>query len=166
MFPGTIWRGSAHRFPWGWCSAQRIINPMIAGGNHTAIPSSHQSALRNRLVTDEECGQQRSGFEYDKTLGCVLSCDQPESKSERLRKLSGFCPNSSPDPLRGPPGGELPEGQERPPWGVPQRGGLGAAAPAQKRTPCRGDSRIARPILTNWRPSSTTTMLNQRDQPK
>ena len=32
-------------------------------------------------------------------------------------------------PLRpgyaGPPEGELPEGQERPPWGAPQRGGLG-----------------------------------------
>ena len=62
--------------------------------------------------------------------------------------LSGFRPNSyarqeppsavarrtrlraqSPDPLRGPPGGELPEGQERPPWGVSPGEGIGAAAP-------------------------------------
>ena len=31
------------RFPRGWCSAQRIINPMIAGGNHTTIPSCQKS---------------------------------------------------------------------------------------------------------------------------
>ena len=34
-----VWRGSAYGFPRGWCSAQRIQNPMIAGGNHTTIPS-------------------------------------------------------------------------------------------------------------------------------
>ena len=50
-------REHPHRFPRGWCSAQRIYNPMIAGGNHTTIPSCRQSALRNRLVTEEECGR-------------------------------------------------------------------------------------------------------------
>ena len=32
-----LWRGSAHGFPRGWCSAQRIKIKMIAGGNHTII---------------------------------------------------------------------------------------------------------------------------------
>ena len=50
-------RGSAHRFPRGWCSAQRIQNPMIAGGNHTTIPSCHGVALKSRPMTDEECGR-------------------------------------------------------------------------------------------------------------
>ena len=45
------------RFPRGWCSAQRIQNPMIAGGNHTTIPSCHGVALKSRPMTDEECGQ-------------------------------------------------------------------------------------------------------------
>ena len=69
-----------------------------------------------------------------------------------LYRISGFCPNSyarqeppsavarrtrlraqSPDPLRGPPGGELPEGQERPPWGVSPGEGIGAAAPDERK---------------------------------
>ena len=32
-----------NRFPRGWCSAQRIYNPMIAGGNHTTIPSCQKN---------------------------------------------------------------------------------------------------------------------------
>ena len=47
---------SAHRFPRGWCSAQRIQNPMIAGGNHTTIPSCHGTAIGGAM-TDEECGR-------------------------------------------------------------------------------------------------------------
>ena len=56
--------------PWllpGWCSAQQIQNPMIAGGNHTLIPSCRQSALRNRLVTEEECGRKSEGSYNVKT---------------------------------------------------------------------------------------------------
>ena len=34
---------TANPFPRGWCSAQRIQNPMIAGGNHTLIPSCQKT---------------------------------------------------------------------------------------------------------------------------
>ena len=64
-------REAENRFPRGWCSAQRIINPMIAGGNHTTIPSCRQSALRNRLVTEEECGRQRWMIGNLKAYSCA-----------------------------------------------------------------------------------------------
>ena len=49
-------RGSAHRFPRGWCSAQRIQNPMIAGGNHTTFPSCDGTAIGGAM-TEEEFGR-------------------------------------------------------------------------------------------------------------
>ena len=61
-------------FPRGWCSAQRIQNPMIAGGNHTTIPSCHGVAPKSRPMTDEECGRQCSDLGNVKTYteGAVL----------------------------------------------------------------------------------------------
>ena len=63
--------GAPNRFPRGWCSAQRIQNPMIAGGNHTTIPSCHGVALKSRPMTDEECGRQPIEFGHLKTSTCV-----------------------------------------------------------------------------------------------
>ena len=35
--------------PGEWCSAQRIINPMIAGGNHTTIPSCQKNGPKGPI---------------------------------------------------------------------------------------------------------------------
>jgi hypothetical protein len=54
----NFWRGSARKAsPRGWRSAQRINNLMIAGGNHTLIPSCH-GAAKGGAMTDEVCGRQ------------------------------------------------------------------------------------------------------------
>ena len=97
-------RGEAPKcFPRGWCSAQRIINPMIAGGNHTTIPSSHQSALRNRLVTEEERGRRCNDLKNAKTSTRAPTAWHPWWRSVMLYQLSSSLPHSSSDPLRGPP---------------------------------------------------------------
>ena len=105
------WRGSAHRFPRGWCSAQRIQNPMIAGGNHTTIPSCHGVALKSHPMTDEECGRLSesqhnisdilSGWMQDRTMAKVLKylkqehC-RPHSSSVRKSVSKSRFPDSFP----------------------------------------------------------------------
>ena len=42
--------------------------------------SCHQSALRNRLVTEEEFGRRCADFEHSQTSTSAVSCDQPERK--------------------------------------------------------------------------------------
>ena len=76
---------------------------MIAGGNHTTIPSSHQSALRNRLVTEEERGRRCNDLENAKTSTSAPTAWHPWWRSVMLYQLSSSLPHSSSDPLRGPP---------------------------------------------------------------
>ena len=92
----------------GWCSAQRIKNPLIAGGNHTTIPSCRQSVPRNRLVTEEECGRQCNVFGYVKTSTWASSSWRHRWRSVIFYGLSGSRPHSSPDPL---PRATLPPGE-------------------------------------------------------
>ena len=98
--------GAPQMLPRGWCSAQRIKNPMIAGGNHTTIPSCRQSALRNRLVTEEECGRKCSMTGNPKTYSSLLFCNRPFWRPDALRGISVRRPHSSSDPFGAtfPPG--------------------------------------------------------------
>ena len=55
-----------------------------AGAPKTLLPgrSCRQSALRNRLVTEEEFGRQCADIEHCQTSTCAVSCDRPASKPE------------------------------------------------------------------------------------
>ena len=100
--------------------------------------SCHPSALRNRWVTDEECGRKsemRRNVQTYSRASAKMSLYQVLSLYEPINCR----PNSSPDPLRGPPsprGRELgvslrffpPRGQDEPPSVFPAGAALAAGA--------------------------------------